>query len=65
MISATRVYLPYDRPIRRLSEIRRVVNNEAVEEKRIDNLTRRFSYRGGGHLTRLDEIGYGELGERP
>ncbi|MFJ4065893.1 RHS repeat-associated core domain-containing protein [Pseudomonas sp. NPDC089996] len=35
------------------------------EEMRVDNLTRRFSYDVGGHLTRLDEIGYGEKGERP
>ena len=32
---------------------------------RVDNLTRRFSYNVGGHLTRLDEIGYGEHAERP
>ncbi|WP_177408581.1 MULTISPECIES: RHS repeat-associated core domain-containing protein, partial [unclassified Pseudomonas] len=31
----------------------------------VDNLTRRFSYNVGGHLTRLDEIGYGENAERP
>lgn len=31
----------------------------------MDNLTRRFSYNVGGHLTRLDEIGYGENAERP
>ena len=35
------------------------------EEVRVDNLTRRFSYNAGGHLTRLEEIGYGENGERP
>jgi RHS repeat-associated protein len=35
------------------------------EEIRVDNLTRRFSYDAGGHLIRLDEIGYGENGERP
>ncbi|WP_313713603.1 RHS repeat-associated core domain-containing protein [Pseudomonas sp.] len=35
------------------------------EEVRVDNLTRRFSYDAGGHLIRLDEIGYGENGERP
>ncbi|PVZ37268.1 YD repeat-containing protein [Pseudomonas sp. CC120222-01a] len=35
------------------------------EEVRVDNLTRRFSYDTGGHLVRLDEIGYGESGERP
>ena len=35
------------------------------EEVRVDNLTRRFSYDVGGHLTRLDEIGYGENAERP
>ncbi|PKI19145.1 sugar-binding protein, partial [Pseudomonas monteilii] len=35
------------------------------EEVRVDNLTRRFSYNVGGHLTRLDEIGYGENAERP
>ncbi len=28
-------------------------------------MTRRFSYDAGGHLVRLDEIGYGESGERP
>ena len=31
----------------------------------MDNLTRRFSYDAGGNLVRLDEIGYGENGERP
>ena len=31
----------------------------------MDNLPRRFSYNVGGHLTRLDEIGYGENAERP
>ena len=36
-----------------------------TEEQRIDNLTRRFSYNLSGHLTRVDEIGYGERGERP
>ncbi|CAI8952055.1 hypothetical protein EMIT0P4_590001 [Pseudomonas sp. IT-P4] len=36
-----------------------------IEEKRIDNLTRRFSYNLGGHLTQVDETGYGERGERP
>ncbi len=35
------------------------------EEVRVDNLTRRFSCNVGGHLTRLDEIGYGENAERP
>ncbi|MFK3908533.1 RHS repeat-associated core domain-containing protein [Pseudomonas monteilii] len=35
------------------------------EEVRVDNLTRRFSYDIAGHLIRLDEIGYGENGERP
>ncbi|WDY60601.1 RHS domain-containing protein [Pseudomonas sp. PSKL.D1] len=35
------------------------------EEVRVDNLTRRFTYNAGGHLTRLDEIGYGENAERP
>ncbi len=35
------------------------------EEERVDNLTRRFSYDAGGNLVRLDEIGYGESGERP
>ncbi len=35
------------------------------EEVRVDNLTLRFSYNLGGHLTRLDEIGYGENAERP
>jgi RHS repeat-associated protein len=36
-----------------------------IEEKRIDNLTRRFNYNLGGHLTQVDETGYGERGERP
>ncbi|KPX87654.1 Cell-wall associated Rhs family protein with YD-repeats and PAAR motif, partial [Pseudomonas amygdali pv. mellea] len=36
-----------------------------IEEKRIDNLTRRFSYNLGGHLTQVEEIGYGEKGEQP
>jgi YD repeat-containing protein len=36
-----------------------------IEEKRIDNLTRQFSYNLGGHLTRVNEIGYGERAERP
>ena len=36
-----------------------------IEEVRVDNLTRRFTYNDGGHLTRLDEIGYGENGEQP
>ena len=40
-------------------------SNRLIEEKRIDNLTRRFSYNVGGHLTRVDEIGYGERAERP
>lgn len=31
----------------------------------VDNLTRCFGYDAGGHLVRLDEIGYGESGERP
>ncbi|MFJ1337603.1 RHS repeat-associated core domain-containing protein [Pseudomonas caricapapayae] len=35
------------------------------EEVRVDNLTRRFSYNEGGYLTRVDDIGYGENGERP
>jgi len=41
------------------------VSDRLIEEKRIDNLTRRFSYNLGGHLTRVDEIGYGERAERP
>ncbi|UVL81286.1 RHS domain-containing protein [Pseudomonas putida] len=121
----TRVHLHYDNPLGRLTDIKRVVNNEAVEtltqyrydehgqlsaviscqdakgqriryeydkairltalvnennatysfaydasdrlseEVRVDNLTRRFSYDVGGHLTRQDEIGYGENAERP
>nr|WP_310738184.1 RHS domain-containing protein [Pseudomonas sp. BP01] len=121
----TRVHLHYDNPLGRLTDIKRVVNNEAVEtltqyrydehgqlsavisrqdakgqrvryeydkairltalvnennatysfaydvsdrlseEVRVDNLTRRFSYNVGGHLARLDEIGYGENAERP
>ncbi|KPG94936.1 hypothetical protein AEQ67_22615 [Pseudomonas sp. RIT-PI-q] len=40
-------------------------SDRLIEEKRIDNLTRRFSYNLGGHLTRVDEIGYGERAERP
>jgi YD repeat-containing protein len=40
-------------------------SDRLLEEKRIDNLTRRFSYNTGGHLTRVDEIGYGERAERP
>ncbi len=41
------------------------VSDRLSEEVRVDNLTRRFSYNEGGHLTRVDEIGYGENGERP
>jgi len=41
------------------------VSDRLSEEVRVDNLTRRFSYNVGGHLTRLDEIGYGENAERP
>ena len=41
------------------------VSDRLIEEVRVDNLTRRFSYNVGGHLTRLDEIGYGEHAERP
>ncbi|WP_028626050.1 RHS repeat-associated core domain-containing protein [Pseudomonas plecoglossicida] len=40
-------------------------SDRLTEEVRVDNLTRRFTYSVGGHLTRLDEIGYGERGERP
>ncbi|MDH0747883.1 DUF6531 domain-containing protein, partial [Pseudomonas sp. GD03842] len=40
-------------------------SDRLIEEKRIDNLTRRFSYNLGGYLTRVDEIGYGERAERP
>ncbi len=40
-------------------------SNRLIEEKRIDNLTRRFSYNQGGHLTRVDEVGYGDRAERP
>jgi YD repeat-containing protein len=40
-------------------------SDRLIEEKRIDNLTRQFSYNLGGHLTRVNEIGYGERGERP
>ncbi len=36
-----------------------------IEEQRVDQLTRQFSYNPGGHLIRVDEIGYGEQGERP
>nr|WP_256658686.1 RHS repeat-associated core domain-containing protein [Pseudomonas sp. LP_7_YM] len=40
-------------------------SDRVIEEKRIDNLTRRFSYNLGGHLTRVDETGYGDRAERP
>ncbi|WAC00434.1 DUF6531 domain-containing protein [Pseudomonas putida] len=40
-------------------------SDRLIEEVRVDNLTRRFTYNDGGHLTRLDEIGYGENGEQP
>ncbi|CAI2537388.1 Cell wall-associated polypeptide CWBP200 [Serratia ficaria] len=40
-------------------------SDRLIEEKRIDNLTRRFSYNIGGHLTRVDEIGYSDRAERP
>jgi YD repeat-containing protein len=40
-------------------------SDRLCEEVRVDNLTRRFAYNAGGHLARLDEIGYGERGERP
>jgi YD repeat-containing protein len=40
-------------------------SDRLIEEKRIDNLTRRFSYNLGGHLTRVEEIGYGDSAERP
>jgi RHS repeat-associated protein len=40
-------------------------SDRLIEKKRIVNLTRRFSYNLGGHLTRLDEIGYGDRAERP
>ncbi|AZF13720.1 Rhs-family protein [Pseudomonas sp. R3-18-08] len=40
-------------------------SDRLIEEKRIDNLTRRFRYNLGGHLTRVDEIGYGDRAERP
>ncbi|MCQ3018217.1 DUF6531 domain-containing protein [Pseudomonas tremae] len=36
-----------------------------IEEKRIDQLTRRFRYNLGGHLTQVEETGYSEKGERP
>jgi RHS repeat-associated protein len=41
------------------------ISDRLSEEVRVDNLTRRFSYNIGGHLTRLDEIGYGDNAERP
>ncbi|MBS6041003.1 MAG: RHS repeat protein, partial [Pseudomonas sp.] len=41
------------------------VSDRLSEVARVDNLILRFSYRAGGHLIRLDEIGYGESGERP
>ncbi|MBX6438855.1 DUF6531 domain-containing protein, partial [Pseudomonas syringae group genomosp. 3] len=40
-------------------------SDRLIEEKRIDNLTRRFSYNLGGHLTQVEEIGYGDKGEQP
>ncbi len=40
-------------------------SDRLIEEKRIDQLTRRFSYNLGGHLTQVEEIGYSEKGERP
>jgi RHS repeat-associated protein len=40
-------------------------SDRLIEEKRIDNLTRRFRYNLGGHLTRVDETGYGDRAERP
>ena len=40
-------------------------SDRLIDEQRIDNLTRRFSYNLGGHLTRVDEIGYGDQAERP
>ncbi|WP_442962299.1 MULTISPECIES: RHS repeat domain-containing protein [unclassified Pseudomonas] len=69
-----RIRYEYDRAIRLTALVNE--NNAAyqfaydasdrlVEEKRIDNLTRRFSYNLGGHLTRVNEIGYGERAERP
>jgi RHS repeat-associated protein len=41
------------------------VSDRLSEEVRVDNLIRRFSYNVGGHLIRLDEIGYGDNAERP
>jgi len=32
-------------------------SDRLIKEVRVDNLTRRFTYNDGGHLTRLDEIG--------
>jgi RHS repeat-associated protein len=46
-------------------EIAYDASDRLVEEKRIDNLTRRFDYNLGGHLTRVEEIGYGDRAERP
>ncbi|WP_122760804.1 PAAR domain-containing protein, partial [Pseudomonas viridiflava] len=40
-------------------------SDRLIEEKRIDQLTRRFSYNLGGHLTQVEETGYSEKGERP
>ncbi|QKZ02404.1 RHS repeat-associated core domain-containing protein [Pseudomonas eucalypticola] len=40
-------------------------SDRLIEERRIDNLTRRFSYSQGGYLTRVEEIGYGERAETP
>ncbi|SEK57365.1 RHS repeat-associated core domain-containing protein [Pseudomonas agarici] len=40
-------------------------SDRLIEEKRIDNLTRRFAYNLGGHLTQVEETGYGERAERP
>ncbi|EPN29755.1 Rhs family protein, partial [Pseudomonas syringae pv. actinidiae ICMP 18807] len=38
---------------------------EDAKGKAVDNLTRRFSYNLGGHLTQVEEIGYGDKGEQP
>ncbi|UBM24390.1 RHS domain-containing protein [Pseudomonas sp. p1(2021b)] len=65
-----RIHYEYDKAIRLTALVNE--NNatysfvyDASDRLVEDNLTRRFSYNVGGHLTRLDEIGYGENAERP
>ncbi|QCY13047.1 RHS repeat-associated core domain-containing protein [Pseudomonas sp. MPC6] len=40
-------------------------SDRLIEEQRIDNLTRRFAFNVGGHLTQVEETGYSERAERP